>query len=70
MKMENKHKLNQCSNDWIMCICGNLFRDTKTESAKSKFISHLLDNGLLDLALYYEATIYKKVNIDTKPSES
>ncbi len=44
----DKHQINQCANDWIMCKCGKLFGDTKM-SAKSKFIRHLRKEGVNDL---------------------
>lgn len=54
-----KHDFNQCANDWIMCVCGELFADDDEGLAKDKFTNHLMENKRFDLAMYYEYQITK-----------
>lgn len=56
---KEKHDLNQCANDWIMCTCGKLFGDKKEDLAIDKFTNHLVKNGRIDLAMYYECQIQR-----------
>ena len=63
MKKERKHDLNQCTNDWIMCTCGELFGDEKDNLAIDKFTNHLMKNKRFDLAMYYECQIQKLVRV-------
>jgi len=64
-----KHGLNQCANDWITCMCGKLFGDTKM-SAKSKFIRHLRKNGVDEFAVgWYLESIVRKKPKDKTPKQ-
>lgn len=36
-----EHKLHQSVNDWTTCKCGELFRSTKTISAKERLNKHI-----------------------------
>lgn len=45
-----KHRFGKCGYDWIMCKCGEKFRDNKDSDAKNKFANHLKGEGI-DIAI-------------------
>ena len=43
--IEEKHKLHQRANNWIMCSCGKLFANSRKGrvTAEEKFEEHLME---------------------------